>query len=112
MYSVLPVWSVSQMPAAPLAVLMTVPALVAAEVAGADVVVGAGAVVVVLPLAAGVVLPPHAAATNATAASETPNPSVRTEILRSMVFLPADLDQSRICPSRAHVPYGPSRRKV
>src|SRR5882757_614997 len=98
------------MPAVPLAVLMTVPAPV--EAGGAlAVVVGAAAVVVVPPLAAGVELP-QATAISVTAASETPNPSVRTEILRSMVFLPADLDQSRICPSRAHVPYDPSRRKV
>src|SRR6266702_488488 len=100
------------MPALPLAVLMTVPAPVAAEVAGAADVVVVAAAGVVFPLAAGVELPPQAAAISATAASETPNPSVRTEILRNMVFLPADLDQSRICPSRAQVPYGPSRRKV
>jgi hypothetical protein len=84
---------------------MTVPA-------AADVVVGAAAVVVVLPLAAGVVLPPHAAATNATAASETPNPSVRTEILRSMVFLScrpgsvADLPITGTCSVRPKSPKG------
>jgi hypothetical protein len=42
--------------------------------------------VVVVPLAADV---PHAAASIATAASGTPKPSVRTEVLRSMKNLPS-----------------------
>src|SRR6266700_8320717 len=92
MYSVRPVWSVSQIPALPLAVLIVTAEPDAAELVGAAaaVVVGAAAVVVVggaaefvePPLAAGV--EPHATAASATPAIQTPNPAARAEILRGM----------------------------
>src|SRR6266568_5766680 len=91
MYSVRPVWSVSQITALPLAVLIVTAEPDAAElvdaaavvVGAAAVVVGGGAAVVVEPpLAAGV--EPHATAASATPAIQTPNPAARAEILRGM----------------------------
>jgi hypothetical protein len=82
---------------------------------GAAVVVGAAvvaaAVVVVVPPPA-VELLLQATAINAIAATDTPNAAARAENLRGMVFLPTEVDQSRICPSPAHVPYGSRHRKV
>src|SRR6266568_1853118 len=84
MYSVRPAESARKTPAVPFSVFRVMP--------GAELDAGLEAVVVVAaavvdeppPLAAGV-LPPQAAAMIATAASGSPNPTVRIEILRSMV---------------------------
>jgi hypothetical protein len=93
-YSVRPAESVSQIPALPVAVFKTnvEPEAVEPEAveAGAEevVVVGVGPVVVV-PLAADVLdALLQAVASIATAASGRAKPNVRSEVLRSMTFLP------------------------
>jgi hypothetical protein len=98
-YSVRPAESVSQIPALPVAVFKTnvepeavepeAVELEAVEAGAAEVVVVGVGPVVVVPLAADVLdALLQAVASIATAASGRAKPNVRSEVLRSMTFLP------------------------
>jgi hypothetical protein len=88
-YNVRPAESVSQIPALPVAVFKTNVEPEAVEPGAAEVVVVGVGPVVVVPLAADVLdALLQAVASIATAASGRAKPNVRSEVLRSMTFLP------------------------